>query len=116
VTREGSTILLILVYTNESFSIKSDAKLMALVQGKSGLARLGLSVHITAPIIHPGFGEKNKPEPIMLEIYNHGHLTIKIYPGMPICQYLFEQVLGSYINTSIKGFAAGQPHGKKKAA
>jgi hypothetical protein len=30
----------------------------ARVEGKSSLARIGLGIHVTAPTIHPGFGEK----------------------------------------------------------
>lgn len=46
---------LILAYTREYVDLRIDTKYAARVEGKSSLARYGLSVHITAPTIHAGF-------------------------------------------------------------
>ena len=47
--------------------------LMGLVEGRSSLARVGLSVHLTAPKIDPGFGGM-----IALEIANAGPATVRL--------------------------------------
>ena len=64
--------------------------LAARVEGKSSLARLGLLIHFTAPTIHNGFG----PAPIVLEIICMGHVPLMLYPGVPICQLIIEEVAG----------------------
>ncbi|MFY9628129.1 MAG: dCTP deaminase [Methylocystis sp.] len=94
---------LILAYTKEYVDLRRDTKIAARVEGKSSLARIGLSVHITAPTIHAGFDGQ-----IRLEIVNHGHLPIKLKPGMRICQLIFEQTLG----TPVRGYG-GQFSGQK---
>jgi dCTP deaminase len=80
----------ILGWTKESIDLPSFARLAARVEGKSSLARLGIGIHITAPTIHAGF-----KGPIQLEICNHGPLRVKLVPGMPVCQLIFEQTLGT---------------------
>lgn len=56
-------------------SIRVPKHLIALVEGRSTYARLGLSMHQTAPWIQPGWSG-----PIVLEIANHGNLVIKLTP------------------------------------
>jgi dCTP deaminase len=68
---------------------KDKCCLAARVEGKSSFARCGLLVHFTAPTIHAGFSGT-----ITLELINFGILTIGLYPGMPICQLIVEQVHG----------------------
>jgi len=87
---------LTLGWTIEEIELPAHAKIAARVEGKSTLARLGIGIHITAPTIHAGF-----IGPIQLEICNHGKLRVKITKGMPICQLIFEQTLG----TPDKGYA-----------
>jgi dCTP deaminase len=82
--------ILILAYTAEYVDLRIDTKYAARVEGKSSLARYGLSVHITAPTIHAGFDGR-----IRLEMVNHGPLPIRLRKGMPICQLIFEQTLGT---------------------
>jgi dCTP deaminase len=81
---------LMLAWTKEYVHLPVDARLAARVEGKSSLARMGVGVHITAPTIHAGFDGQ-----IRLEMVNHGHLPIKLRPGMKICQLIFEQTLGT---------------------
>lgn len=64
--------------------------LAARVEGRSTLARLGLSIHVTAPTIHAGFRGN-----ITLEITNHGGLPLRLRPGMNICQLIIEEVCGT---------------------
>ncbi len=51
---------------------------------------------MTAPTIHSGFRGQ-----IQLEMCNQGPLRVKLTPGMPICQLIFELTLG----TPEKGYA-----------
>jgi dCTP deaminase len=80
----------ILAWTKEAVELPIAAKIAARVEGKSSLARLGMAVHLTAPTIHAGFKGI-----IQLEICNHSTLTIKLKPGMPVCQLIFELTLGT---------------------
>lgn len=96
---------LVLAFSREYVDLRSDTKIAARVEGKSSLARIGLSVHITAPTIHAGFDGQ-----IRLEIVNHGHSPIKLKVGMRICQLIFEQTLG----TPVRGYG-GQFSGQKAA-
>jgi len=66
--------------------------LAARVEGKSSYARCGLLVHFTAPTIHSGFAGT-----ITLELINLGPYSISLYPNAPICQLIFETVLGTPI-------------------
>jgi dCTP deaminase len=84
----------------ELIQLPHRSRLAARVEGKSSLARLGLGIHVTAPTIHAGFGDKPaRPDfpgnPIQLEIWNTGPLPIVLKPGMRICQLIFEQVDGT---------------------
>ena len=77
----------ILGSTAERVEIPSD--LVAIVEGKSSLGRLGLAVHITAGFIDPGYRGH-----ITLELHNVNKLPIVLYPGMAICQLCFETLEG----------------------
>lgn len=78
----------ILAMTLERIELPVSSRLAARVEGRSTLARLGLAVHITAPIIHAGFSG-----PIVLEIKNLGPHTLRIEPGKTcICQLVFEML------------------------
>jgi len=50
--------------------------LIAMVEGRSTYARIGLSMHQTAPWIQPGWNSS----PIVLEIMNNGPLNIELTP------------------------------------
>lgn len=63
----------VLALTHESIRIPKH--LIGLVEGRSTYARMGLSMHQTAPWIQPGWSG-----PIVLEIANHGTFTIKLTP------------------------------------
>ena len=81
--------ILVLGWTHEYVSLKPHGRSAGRVEGKSSLARLGLAVHITAPVIHAGFEGT-----IQLEFINHGPFPIRLHPGQAICQLVFEQTLG----------------------
>lgn len=61
--------------------------LVARVEGRSSIGRLGLMVHVTAGFIDPGFKGN-----ITLEIKNIGNRPITISKGDRICQLAFEQL------------------------
>ena len=58
--------------------------LVARLEGKSSLGRLGLLIHSTAGFIDAGFDGH-----VTLELSNVATLPITIYPGMPIGQIAF---------------------------
>ena len=82
------------------------ACLAARVEGKSTLARYGLLVHFTAPTIHASFAGT-----ITLEMMNLGSAPITLYPDMPICQLVIEQVEGDPVQTSSRFQGQRDPAG-----
>ena len=61
--------------------------LVARLEGKSSLGRLGLLIHSTAGFIDPGFDGH-----VTLELSNVANLPITIYPSMKIGQLSFMQL------------------------
>lgn len=93
---------LLLAWTEQTVILPLTSRIAARVEGKSGLARLGMIIHMTAPTIHAGFKGQ-----IQLEMCNLGPYEIILDAGMPICQLIFEITFG----TAAKGYAgqfAGQ--------
>ena len=72
------------------------ADMVARVEGRSSLGRLGLFVHVTAGFVNPGFNGK-----ITLEIYNVNPRPIVLVAGHRICQ----------INFSLLSLPAERPYG-----
>jgi dCTP deaminase len=89
--RDGSFLLgpskFVLGITKDFLELPEQSRIAARVEGRSTLARLGLVVHMTAPTIHSGFRGA-----IVLEMYNFGPYTLRIRPGVAICQLIFEQL------------------------
>ena len=76
--------------------IKLPSKYFARVEGKSKLARLGLTVHNTAPTIQAGWDGH-----ITFEIFNHSPITVRLQPGrslvdpgLCVAQLIFEEITG----------------------
>ena len=65
--------------------VKVPDDLVARVEGRSSMGRLGVTMHVTAGFIDPGF-EGN----ITLEISNIGAMPVALYPGQRVCQIVFE--------------------------
>ncbi len=59
------------------------------LEGRSRFARFGLAVHVTAGFMHPGISNHQ-----VLEIVNLGHAPLALYPGIRICQFIFEKCSG----------------------
>jgi dCTP deaminase len=76
--------------------------LVARLEGKSSLGRLGLLIHSTAGYVDPGFDGM-----ITLELSNVARLPISIYPGMPIGQISFQQ-LTTPVDRPYRGKYQGQ--------
>jgi dCTP deaminase len=68
---------------------RGEPVLAARIEGRSSFARCGLLVHFTAPTVHADFRGT-----LTLEMRNLGPAPIVLYPGMPICQLVIEQVMG----------------------
>ena len=61
--------------------------LAARIEGKSPLARFGLSIHVTAPTVIAGFAGN-----LFLEMRNVGPFAIELSQGMKIAQLVLEHV------------------------
>jgi dCTP deaminase len=72
----------VLGVTEERVAIPDDV--VARIEGKSSLGRLGLIVHATAGFVDPGFQGT-----LTLEITNLTRVPIKLYPGLAIAQLSF---------------------------
>lgn len=76
----------------------------ARVEGKSSLARMGLTIHNTAPHINPGWDGH-----IALEIANQGPLQVTLVAEMNVCQLILHS-MSSIPKTPYKG-----RHGKQSS-
>ncbi|BDZ71913.1 dCTP deaminase [Methanobacterium petrolearium] len=72
-----------LATTYEAVKLPDD--LVARVEGRSSMGRLGITMHVTAGYIDPGFQGK-----ITLEISNIGKMPVALYTGQRVCQIVFE--------------------------
>lgn len=73
----------ILGHTFETIHVPRD--LMARVEGRSSIGRLGIMIHVTAGLIDPNFTGQ-----ITLEIYNASDKPFELIHGDSICQIVFE--------------------------
>ena len=72
-----------LATTYETIELPDD--LVARVEGRSSMGRLGITMHVTAGYIDPGFCGR-----ITLEISNIGKMPVALYTGQRVCQIVFE--------------------------
>jgi dCTP deaminase len=94
---------LVLAATYESIGLPDH--LVARVEGKSSLGRLGILVHATAGFIDPGWALA----PITLEISTVIGVPVMLYPHMPIAQLAFEQIEPVAMGYSGKYVGQGAP-------
>ncbi len=74
-----------LASTMETLELADD--LLGRLEGRSSIARLGITVHSTAAVFEPGWiGTAT------MELSNLGRMAVALYPGMRICAFSFEQV------------------------
>lgn len=74
---------LVLASTREVLRLDDDV--LARLEGRSSLARLGIIVHGTAGVFDPGWQGK-----AVLELANLSRIAVALYPGMRICSFTFE--------------------------
>ena len=72
-----------LATTQEYVKVPDD--LVARVEGRSSMGRLGVTMHVTAGYVDPGFEGR-----ITLEISDIGAMPVALYPGQRVCQLVFE--------------------------
>jgi dCTP deaminase len=80
-------------------AVKVPTDMVALLEGRSSLGRLGLIIHATAGFVDPGFEGQ-----ITLEMQNIGNQPLLLRPYQRVCQLCFYQ-LSSHAET---------PYNKKK--
>ncbi len=76
---------LVLASTIERLTISND--LLGRLEGRSSLGRLGIIVHSTASIFHPGWDGT-----ATMELGNLGVMPVALYPRMRICMFTFERM------------------------
>ncbi|HEY8447461.1 MAG TPA: dCTP deaminase [Thermomicrobiales bacterium] len=74
-----------LASTIESLELPDD--LVGRLEGRSSIARLGITVHSTAAVFEPGWVGT-----ATMELSNLGRMAVALYPGMRICAFSFETV------------------------
>ncbi|KKS97572.1 MAG: deoxycytidine triphosphate deaminase, dCTP deaminase [Candidatus Gottesmanbacteria bacterium GW2011_GWA2_43_14] len=89
----------VLATTIEHFELSDD--LVARLEGRSSLGRLGIVVHSTASIFEPGWQGR-----VVMELGNLGRMPVALYPGMRVCALTFEELSSP----------ADVPYHKKKGA
>ena len=63
--------------------------IVARLEGKSSIGRLGILIHITAGFVDPGWHGR-----LTLEILNVRKVPIILRPGLPFCQISFQYMAG----------------------
>jgi dCTP deaminase len=76
---------LVLATTIESINLPPN--LLARLEGRSSLGRLGIIVHGTAPRFDPGWSGR-----AVMELGNIGRIAVALRPGMRICSMTFEEL------------------------
>lgn len=61
--------------------------LVGRLEGRSSIARLGITVHSTAALFEPGWAGT-----ATMELSNLGRMAVALYPGMRICSFTFEEL------------------------
>ena len=89
----------VLGMTRESMELAPD--ILARLEGRSSLGRLGIIVHGTASVFDPGWAGN-----ATLELGNVGIIPVGLYPGMRICSFTFEPLSSP----------SEVPYGKRKAS
>ena len=66
--------------------------LCAWIDGRSSIARLGLTVHVTSGFVHPGVSNHQ-----VLEMRNLSRVSLRLKPGIRICQVILERTEGEAV-------------------
>jgi dCTP deaminase len=76
---------LVLATTLERLTLADD--MLGRLEGRSSLGRLGIIVHSTASIFHPGWDGT-----ATMELGNLGVMPVALYPRMRVCMFTFERL------------------------
>jgi dCTP deaminase len=68
-------------------ALELDDAILGRLEGRSSIARLGITVHSTAAVFEPGWRGT-----ATMELSNLGRMAVALYPGMRICSFSFEEV------------------------
>lgn len=101
----------VLATTRESIKLPDD--IMVRIDGKSSLGRIGIIVHSTAGLVNPGWEGA-----LTLEMTNIGMVPVALYPGMNICQIVFQRLTSaaeiSYTKRKTSKYAYQKSPGESK--
>ncbi len=90
----------VLGVTKQSVSTSKD--ILTIIDGRSTLARLGMSIHITAMVAD---GVPFNPENSVLEIKNNGNFNIVLHAGDRVGTYLFAQLTAPIEGEKISNYS-----------
>lgn len=90
--------ILYLMHTLESVCTE---RFVPVLDGKSSIGRLGITIHLTA-----GFGDPGYDGQYTLEVTTVH--CIRIYPGMRFCQMRFHEMVGSFMDYQKVGHYKGE--------
>ncbi len=62
------------------------------LEGRSRVARLGLTVHVTSGFVHPGVCNHQ-----VLEMTNVSNVPLAIHAGVRLCQIVLERTVGEAV-------------------
>lgn len=88
IPREGLVLSPNQLYLGRTVERTETHSLVPMLEGRSSIGRLGLFVHITA-----GFGDVGFKGYWTLEMF--AVQPVRIYPGVPICQIFYHDILGA---------------------
>jgi dCTP deaminase len=89
IPKEGIVLAPQKLYLGRTVERTETHNCVPMIEGRSSIGRLGLFVHVTA-----GFGDVGFAGFWTLEMF--AVQPIRIYPGVPICQIFYHQIMGSY--------------------
>ncbi|HWA29161.1 MAG TPA: dCTP deaminase [Lacunisphaera sp.] len=90
------------VYLMHTEEVVCSENLVSVVDGKSSIGRLGVTVHVTAGYIDPGFKGQ-----ITLEVATLGQ-PVRLYAGMLIAQLRFHELIGEVTSYQERGNYTGE--------
>ncbi|MFZ4515212.1 MAG: dCTP deaminase [Acidimicrobiia bacterium] len=90
IPEEGFVLPAGTLWIGRSVERVTSPKFVQVLHAKSGIARLGLHVHITADLIAPGHDGH-------IEFHLAPTVDVRVYPNQPIAQLSFELPLGNVV-------------------
>ncbi len=72
---------------NREETVKLPDDLIARLEGRSSLGRLGVVVHSTASVFDAGWDGR-----VVMELGNMGRMPVALYPEMRVCALTFEEL------------------------